>query len=117
MLLTAITAILGVLLVQAWPALSWRLLVENPERFMTAGGVWAPTNYMTIRGLVNYGQRDFAHEAALNHLERMAAVHASRWVAPSEIRLAEVLGAGDFGFTDVDGSRPEPFRIPRDAVR
>lgn len=47
-LLLPLAAILGVLLVQAWPALSWRLLVENPERFMTAGGVWAPLVGTTI---------------------------------------------------------------------
>jgi hypothetical protein len=39
------------------------------------GGVWAPTNYMTIRGLKRYGFGDFAREAALNHLQSMAEVY------------------------------------------
>ena len=42
-----------------------------------AGGVWAPTNYMTIRGLVDYGYEDLAREAALNHLNQMSAVYNS----------------------------------------
>jgi phosphate transport system permease protein len=37
-----LVAILGYLLVKAWPALSWRFIVENPQNYMTAGGVWAP---------------------------------------------------------------------------
>ncbi|MGZ3670733.1 MAG: MGH1-like glycoside hydrolase domain-containing protein [Bdellovibrionota bacterium] len=42
------------------------------------GGVWAPTNYMVIHGLKNYGFGDFAYEAAMNHLENMAKVYSSK---------------------------------------
>ena len=35
-------AILTYLVVQAWPALSLSFLVENPQNYMTAGGIWAP---------------------------------------------------------------------------
>jgi phosphate transport system permease protein len=46
-LLTAIVVgillwVIGHLVVQAWPVLSWRFIVENPARYMTAGGIWAP---------------------------------------------------------------------------
>lgn len=35
-------AILGYILVYAWPALTPALIWENPRDFMTAGGLWAP---------------------------------------------------------------------------
>jgi phosphate transport system permease protein len=41
-LVLPLLAILCILLVNAWPALSWSLLVENPRQYMTAGGLWAP---------------------------------------------------------------------------
>jgi phosphate transport system permease protein len=34
--------ILGYLLTKAWPLLSIRFLTENPQNYMTAGGLWAP---------------------------------------------------------------------------
>jgi len=42
LLIAPLVAVIGYLLVQAWPALTWSLVVENPARFMTAGGLWAP---------------------------------------------------------------------------
>ena len=41
-LVVPVLAILSYLLVQAWPALSWAFIIENPQNHMTAGGVWAP---------------------------------------------------------------------------
>jgi phosphate transport system permease protein len=41
-LVLPLVAILGYLVVKAWPVLSWSLLVENPKHYMTAGGLWAP---------------------------------------------------------------------------
>jgi phosphate transport system permease protein len=41
-LIVPMAAILTYLLVQAWPALSFSFLVENPRNYMTAGGIWAP---------------------------------------------------------------------------
>lgn len=32
------------------------------------GAVWAPTNYMILKGLTKYGKDSLAHEIALNHL-------------------------------------------------
>lgn len=60
-----------------FPALSAADGGFTPQASYWAGGVWAPTNYMSIRGLVDYGYADFAHEAALNHLQSMAAVYAA----------------------------------------
>ncbi len=57
------------------------------------GGVWAPTNYMTIRGLEAIGRADFAAEAAENHLSNMAAVYQQ---PPEEIdRIAPEERVGD----------------------
>ena len=39
------------------------------------GGVWAPTNYMVIKGLEQNGERALAQEAALNHLHTLRAVY------------------------------------------
>lgn len=38
------------------------------------GGVWAPTNYMIVRGLLEYGFDATAHEIAVKHLEGMDRV-------------------------------------------
>lgn len=38
------------------------------------GAVWAPTNYVTIKGLAASGHGDFAREAALNHIQNMSTV-------------------------------------------
>ena len=42
LLIVPMAAILVYLVVQAWPALSFSFLVENPHDKMTAGGIWAP---------------------------------------------------------------------------
>lgn len=41
-LVLPVAAILGCLVVKAWPALSLSFLLENPQNRMTAGGIWAP---------------------------------------------------------------------------
>lgn len=38
------------------------------------GGVWAPTNYMVLRGLTNYKQDSLAHEIAKNHNDEVVKV-------------------------------------------
>jgi glycogen debranching enzyme len=38
------------------------------------GGVWAPTNYMVLRGLSLAGKDTLAHEIAMNHLDRVLKV-------------------------------------------
>jgi phosphate transport system permease protein len=41
-LVAPVLAILGYLVVRAWPVLGFSFLLENPQDRMTAGGVWAP---------------------------------------------------------------------------
>jgi phosphate transport system permease protein len=41
-LVLPLIGILTVLVVKAWPALSWAFLTQNPQNSMTAGGIWAP---------------------------------------------------------------------------
>jgi phosphate transport system permease protein len=41
-LVLPLIGIMALLLVKAWPALSWAFLTENPQQYMTAGGIWAP---------------------------------------------------------------------------
>jgi len=41
-LVVPLLAIVGYLVVKAWPALSWALIAENPRHYMTQGGLWAP---------------------------------------------------------------------------
>lgn len=41
-LVLPVVAILGYLVIQAWPALTPSFLLQNPMNRMTAGGVWAP---------------------------------------------------------------------------
>jgi phosphate transport system permease protein len=53
-LVMPLLAIVTYLLVKAWPALSWAFLLENPQNYMTAGGVWAPlvgTIYLVLISL------------------------------------------------------------------
>jgi len=42
LLVLPVVLILGYLVVKAWPALSLHFLLNNPQNYMTAGGIWAP---------------------------------------------------------------------------
>jgi phosphate transport system permease protein len=53
-LVLPLLAILADLFTKAWPILSWRFLIENPQNYMTAGGIWAPlvgTVYLVVISL------------------------------------------------------------------
>lgn len=39
------------------------------------GSIWAPTNYMVLRGLTENGEHELAHEIAVNHYENMLKVY------------------------------------------
>ena len=45
----------------------------NPDGGYWNGAVWAPTNYMVLRGLTKVGQDELAHEIACNQVENVAA--------------------------------------------
>jgi len=38
------------------------------------GGVWAPTNYMTLKGLDQYGRYELSHRIGLNYLTNVVSV-------------------------------------------
>lgn len=46
----------------------------DPEGGYWNGSVWAPTNYMVLRGLTNYQLDDLAFEIGLNHLQNVVEV-------------------------------------------
>lgn len=53
-LVLPLVGILTYLVVKAWPVLSWSFIVENPQNYMTAGGLWAPlvgTFYLVLLSL------------------------------------------------------------------
>jgi len=54
-------------------------LARNDEKYSRTGhywqgGVWAPTNFMTIKGVAKYNYQ-FALEASINHIENMSKVY------------------------------------------
>ena len=42
LLVLPLIAILAALVAKAWPVLSWAFITQNPQTYMTAGGIWAP---------------------------------------------------------------------------
>ena len=53
------------------------VLAKNDKDFIERGGywrggIWAPTNYMVIRGLMNYGYMNKAREATTRYLDALA---------------------------------------------
>lgn len=46
----------------------------RPDGGYWLGSVWAPTNYMLLRGLTRAGQDDLAYQIAQNHLDQVTAV-------------------------------------------
>ena len=56
------------------PSLSANTPGYSPEGTYWLGGVWAPTNYMVLRGLTQVGQDDLAYEIAVNHLDNVVEV-------------------------------------------
>ncbi len=54
-LVLPVIAIVGYMFVKALPVLSWSFILENPQNYMTAGGLWAPlvgTIYLVVTSLV-----------------------------------------------------------------
>lgn len=47
----------------------------NPDGEYWKGSVWAPTNYMVLRGLTHYGMDSLAKEIAVNHLNNVVEVY------------------------------------------
>ncbi|TKJ25527.1 MAG: glycoside hydrolase [Promethearchaeota archaeon Loki_b31] len=57
------------------PSLSADHKSYHPKGAYWLGGVWAPTNYMVLRGLNLVGENSLAHEIALNHLDNVVHVY------------------------------------------
>lgn len=49
----------------------------HPEGEYWRGGVWAPTNYMVLKGLTQYNEDNLAHSIALKHLDVVVKVFES----------------------------------------
>ena len=71
------------------PALS----ADNPNYISTGdywcGGIWAPTNYMVLKGLDANGQDELAYEIAKNHVDNVVKVFESedtRWEGAEQFR-------------------------------
>ena len=56
------------------PALTKSHLAFSDDGAYWCGGVWAPTTYMVLKGLDNYGQMTLAHQIARNHLDAVVEV-------------------------------------------
>jgi len=53
-LVLPLVGIMAVLIAKAMPVLSWAFLTQNPQNYMTAGGIWAPlvgTFYLVVLSL------------------------------------------------------------------
>ena len=66
----------------------------NPRGNYWRGGVWAPTNYMVVQGLKEYGYRDLAHDIALNHAGMISRIFEEPMISESGIAFEERYGDG-----------------------
>jgi len=57
------------------PTLSADHKSYQPKGAYWLGSVWAPTNYMVLRGLNLIGENDLAYEIAMNHLDNVVHVY------------------------------------------
>ena len=58
------------------------------------GGVWAPTNYMVVKGLEEYGEQELADQIAQNHIYKMAEVYYEFQPDEEKIAFEERYGDG-----------------------
>lgn len=71
------------------PALSAADPAYNATGDYWCGGVWAPTNYMVLKGLDENGEGELAHAIAKNHLENVVQVFESDdtpWLGADQFR-------------------------------
>lgn len=64
----------------------------DPKGYYWRGGVWAPTNYMVIKGLEKYGYFDLSKKASENHIQNMFEIYSSFIPPASEV---DEFGGGD----------------------
>ena len=61
----------------------------SPTGGYWCGGIWAPTNYMVLKGLAACGQNELAHQIAKNHLHNVVQVFESDdtpWLGADQFR-------------------------------
>jgi len=68
------------------PALAADEPEYNAAGFYWRGGVWAPTNYMVIKGLEKYGYQELADTIALKQIENMSDIYKT--FVPEEDKIA-----------------------------
>jgi hypothetical protein len=71
------------------PALSADDPAFNGTGGYWCGGIWAPTNYMVLKGLDENGEGELAHAIAKNHLENVVQVFESDdtpWLGADQFR-------------------------------
>ena len=76
----------------------------NPAGEYWRGSVWAPTNYMVLRGLTQNGQDDLAHAIGLNHHANVVRVFEQTgtvWenYAPESAARGSIAGRDFVGWT------------------
>ncbi len=82
------------------PSLSADHPSYSPQGEYWLGSVWAPTNYMILRGLTQAGEDALAHEIAVNHLDNVVKVYletGTLWenYAPESVSRGNI-SKGDF---------------------
>lgn len=70
------------------------------------GPVWAPTNYMVVRGLTKYGRDSLAHEIALNHVTNVAKVYKQTGTFWENYSADTLRGTAMKDFVDWNGLIP-----------
>lgn len=71
------------------PALSASDSLYSSRGLYWLGGVWAPTNFMVVKGLEVNGKFEKARELAVNHLTNIYRVYASAKLKPEQIPYEE----------------------------
>jgi len=81
--------------VHCLPALSADDPSFSPTGDYWCGGVWAPTNYMVLKGLDETGDTDLAHQIGVNHNEAVVSVFElenTPWIGAEQFRQFFHLG-------------------------
>jgi hypothetical protein len=70
------------------------------------GAIWAPTNYMVLKGLTKYGNDSLAHEIALNHVNNVVEVFSRTGTFWENYAPDFIAGTAMKDFVDWDGLIP-----------
>lgn len=100
--IVALLAILGLILVESWPALSWEFLTEPPRNMMSEGGIWpclVGTFFLSLGSLVIALPLGVASAVYLHEYGG-----SSVWVTLTRLSIANLAGVpsivfGLFGLT------------------